>query len=502
MIALLVYQFLRGKILSMRYKISVFSFCAALWFASCSAVNQDPYIHVRYSQVFDQTALYRKYYVLITQLGCAENVQLDKAATQEELEVIDPAQFEQFQEDCLSQLRMAQRFALAQPSIESLSDVATTGMVTAIIMACLKDSVAGGFAGTNAIYTAFYGAMSSLKSLYNVAVLPENFMQDLEDFYAFNKCFIPRALWGKIEKEFAAARSSEQSRDAHLNYLNFVLNFTVYKPKPLLEAKDGMTIDQVKAELDHRIDQFFKNYAKTDDVAFIKLNVAKFVDSLLSFDAKAVAQTPRYIYLYGSGGIGKTHFVQELSDWVAELIPGSVQFEDIIINSLSDLQGSAADPGVFLQTVRNQLVKNRRGSILMIDEATWLNDGGMIGAAKRVFNGNQSKLTTSYFGSNFDGTDITFALPPMLIFVASNDEIQDAALASRFDVVHYPMPTQHALVEYAYNIAQNSSAVQHSAVKINKDAVSKWVNNLDQMKKNFRYIAGNIESHVLSSKYR
>jgi hypothetical protein len=278
------------------------------------------------------------------------------------------------------------------------------------------------------------------------------------------------------------------------------LGFTIYKPKPALHFKNNMSMRDVKTELHKRIDQFFAQYKDQADIKYIKINVSKFVDLLCAHQtSKVVTQAPRYLYLYGSGGIGKTHFVQTLSEWIDELMPHSVRFEDLVINSPDDLEGSSQYPGAFLKILRNQLLQNRRGSIVIIDEATWLNSGSMISPAKRIFNGDRSKLTTSYFGSNMDGTGVSLALPPMLIFVAANEEITDPALKSRFDTVHYPMPMQEALVEYAYKTAEKSKILQELNYQINKQAIQDWVQKLDAKYKNYRYVAGNVESFLLKN---
>lgn len=258
-----------------------------------------------------------------------------------------------------------------------------------------------------------------------------------------------------------------------------------------------MSIDDVKHELTKRIEAFFGSYKDNNDIYYIIINVLKFVNSLLDDQN---TQTSRYVYLYGSGGIGKTHFVQTLSEWIDELIPGSVLFKDIIINSAEELEGSDKKPGTFVNVVHDQLTQNKRGAVIIIDEAAWLNDPSMIPSAKRVFNGDRSKIVTTCFGTNLDGSSLSLEAPPMLIFVAGNDMIKDPALESRFDLVNYPSPSAESLTGYAYNIAEKSIVLKQANCPIDKNAILKWIQSLDIKYHNFRYIASNVEAFLLKNR--
>lgn len=495
-------------------------FSTIIIFMMCGSLHAsfNSYAGIQYSSAFNQTKIYEKYRNLMKQLGCADNVfQLDADSIsvasnslsgigdknideEKNNNVVDPKEFAAFQKECLDLLQNSRRFSLAGPMLSSLSDIAFTGLATAIIMKYMQDNLASGFTGTNFVYTALQGAMNSMKSSYNLIYWPENSLEVLENHFALNKCFIPRALWSKITAEFIAARQNEVSRQQHIHFIDFALGFTVYKPTQALQIKNSMSIDDVKAQLNQRIDKFFKDYKDQADINYIKINVAKFINLLVADRAsKENVQTPRYLYLYGSGGIGKTHFVQTLSEWIDELMPQSVIFEDLVINSPDDLEGSPGYPGAFLKILRNQLIQNKRGSVVIIDEATWLNYGSMISPAKRIFNGDRSKLVTSYFGSNMDGTGVSLEIPPMLIFVAANEEIADPALKSRFDIVNYPMPMDNALVDYAYAIAEKSKFLQERQYHVDKKDISDWVTSLDEKDRNYRYVAGNVESFLLKN---
>ena len=478
----------------------------------------DAFAGIQYSQAFDQAAIYNKYSTLLEKIGCAENVfesnvDADSITRQAGTEkngselknnslkfdpITDAQELAAFQKECLGQLNYTRRMTLATPTFGATIDLAWAGLITAAALYLIKDTVSNGFTATNALYTAANGAILGLRSAYNLVFWPDNSLEVLEDHFAKNKCFIPRALWPKIMQQFMAARQSSVNRDVHTHFLSFALGFTVYKPKSTIYFKDDMSIDDVKNQLNNRIDRFFGDYKDSLDINYIKINVAKFIDTLTNTDAFAVVQAPRYLYLYGSGGIGKTHFVQTLTEWIGELIPGSVRFEDVIINSSDDLEGSENRPGAFLKVLRSQLLENKRGSVIIMDEATWLNNGGMISPAKRIFNGDRSKLVTSYFGSNMDGTGVSLEIPPMLIFVASNEGLADPALASRFDTILYPVPSEKALIAYAINIAEKSQVLKQADCPIDTGFIAQFIQSLDPKVRNFRLVAGNVEALLLA----
>ena len=502
--------------LSMIIRSSIFLSLLSLVARVDSSPFFDPYISIQYSKAFDQQALYQKNKNLMYRLGCAKNVfksqaQQGRILVHENISgnydfdanlsgVVSAQEIIDFEKSCMNILNSARRNALAEPVVDAAGEIAFTGLLAfALKNAIAGDSVGGSMSLFSSIVTSLSILKNSLRPLYNLTAWPDNSLKILEDHFAKNKCYIPAVLWPKIIAEFALARIYKTSAERHTNFIDFALGFTVYKPKPLIIFKDDMSLQDVKNELHKRIDDFFADYTGITDITYIKINVSKFIDALVERDAsKAVEQGSRYIYLYGPGGIGKTHFVQTLANWIDELIPVSVRFEDLVISSPHDLEGNSELPGAFLKVLRNQLIQNKRGSILIIDEATWLNDPYMISSAKRMFNGDRSKLITSYFGSNIDGTGVSLELPAMLIFVASNDPIIDPALASRFDTVYYPAPTEPALVAHAINIAEKSKVLKEANCPINKDAIAAVINNLDAKNRNFRFVAGNIESFLLA----
>lgn len=473
---------------------------------------KDPYQSIRYSSAFDQEIIWQQYRPLMERLGCTTNVfehddndLIDMSANngdrgyhivQMDDADIDQEHYAAYQESCLKTLRRARRYALAEPGIYAGAEILaiSTGAIAA--MALLgKDSMGGSFAGFAAIFDSLRLTRGLIQSGYNLISVPDNVLESYEDRFAKNKCFIPRALWPKIMRELVSARQNEFSREKHTNFLQFALGFATCKAQPVLNLKDR-SIDDVKRQLSGRLRNFFDTYTydEHDEAGMYRmgLNVEKFIDRL--FDQSACS-TPRYMYLHGTGGIGKTYCVHKLSQWINEVVP--VNFENIVINSVHDLEGNEDRPGALLKVLYNQLAQNKRGSIVMLDEATWLNDPAMIPAAKRTFNADQSTLNTEYFGTGSDGSGIPLTMPPMLIFVASNNELEDVALASRFDIIRYPMPSERLLIDYAIDFAQKSSVLTREGVAVDNDTIERYVGGLDKQQRNFRHIEASVEAELL-----
>ncbi|MCX5922689.1 MAG: ATP-binding protein [Candidatus Dependentiae bacterium] len=515
----------------------------AMLLASQSAVAmqvpapKDPYQNIRYGSAFDQKELYTKHKQLMDTLGCSKNVFPEaqgiarsasyKIDAEEEssdighisiditsnermpLATTDKQEttkkdLEKYEADCLKGLNWERRMTLARPAIYALAEMGLAGTGAALSMKALgSESLGGSFAVFAAISDTLRLLRGTIQSAHHLISWPDNQLKELEEHFAKNKCYIPRVLWPKIINAFVSARQNEFSRETHTNFIEFALGFTTYKPKQPVHFKNHMGIDGIKQELNQRVDTFFNNYETkecTEALMQVKINIAKFIDSLLDDHAPtSVVQLPRYLYLHGAGGIGKTHFVQTLSAWIEELIPGSVRFEDLVVTGADELEGSPEKSGAFLRVLRNQLIENKRGSIVIVDEATWLNDKGMISPAKRIFNGDRSKLSTAYFGKGMDGTGVNLEMPPMLIFVASNETLNDKPLASRFDVIQYPKPTPQALVAYAGECVSKSAILKQANItpQESASAIGAWIKSLKESDLNFRYIAANIEVTLL-----
>lgn len=458
-------------------------------FAYQEITAADPYVSIRYGNAFDQQAANTKHRSVVKRLRCDENVLYDDQDQQVTPDnPLTTAELEQYEKDCLQPLAKARFKALAEPGIVASTQLAvdiTAGLVGIYI---LGSDIGKGLSGFVLIQDCAQQMPKIAQTGYNLISRPDNPLSRLEDRFAKNKTYIPNALWPRIIQAFTEARTNGFTREKQMEFLDFALDITSYRPKPTIEFKNDMTLQDVKAEIRHRINQFFSNYQACDaTVSDIDRNVSKFIDTL----ADNATQAPRYLYLCGMGGIGKTHFVQELSKWINELMPNSIQFEDFTLQSKDELEGNAQKPGIILNVLRKQLRNNKHGSIIMIDEATWLNDPTMIDASKRTFNGNCTKISSKYFGT--DGNEISFKAPPMLIVLANNETIKDDALATRFDTVNYPTPTKKTLLSYAFSKAHQSTRLKELACPVDERAITSWVQNLQGKENNFRHIQGGVE---------
>ena len=373
---------------------------------------------------------------------------------------------QQFRQKCLEKLFAEKRWNITAPARQGILHLAVTGLGSYLTTQWAgSDSFGASFsqfvAATNSAYI--------LKDIFEVAFKliwpPASELDVIEIEYAVDKCFIPSALWHKIEETFLLARSNAFEARNCINFIEFALGLTVYKPKTAFQNTLGS--DEINQELDRRIDRFFGDYDTKSinlDLFKLKSGVHDFVKRLLD-DSQSM---PKYIHLHGKGGIGKTRFVRELCKWINELLPNGVNYEDATIEDTQDLEGNQQKPGILLKILRNQLQSGKQGSVVFMDEASWLNNPVTISAAKRVFNGDLTRIATHYFGSGIGGCAINLDMPPTLIFVASNEKIKDANLESRFINIEFPLPTQEALLRYAHKIFEDSNLHQ-KAVNLGKD---------------------------------
>ena len=324
-------------------------------------------------------------------------------------------------------------------------------------------------------------------------------IKELEELFACNKCYIPNELWPSIIKAFILAHKDELNSSKHINFVDYALGFTVYKPKPAINLTKNSSIDDIKQELGKRIDTFFlKNYEfcssqQIESLELLKLNIYKFIDSLQDQNGEVANN----IYLHGPGGIGKTYFIKELFKWIDELMPSVINFENLVIDSAEKLEGSAEYAGVFLNVLHNQLVKEKSGSLVMLDEASWLGQRlDMSDAIKRTFDVKNKKIFARCLGSGLHGP-IAFEKPNMLVMLAGNmssSKIQDKALAGRFLNFKFPNPTMSMLSKHAFKIIQNSKYVnQKIKSQMTEEDVKEWIRSLPEQDRNFRFIEHNAE---------
>lgn len=467
---------------------------------------QDPLRNLEYKYAFNQSEIHKKYSDLFMQQGCYDNVFNEKVAdskkhaadkkTVEENKkhcaenydqklIIDHKVQDRFEKECLNRLKSARNSILGQPAWECGILLFVNGCCAAITCQVVpKDSMGGSFSIFSAICNSVPLLRPLIRSGYHYLYPPEDELSSLEEKFAKNQCYIPRSLWPLIIEKFQLARKNQFEERGTIATLNSLLGLTIYKPTPHVPLSSS-SYENIRNQLNKKIDSFFADYENPRDISYIKVNVAKFIKLLISNDAR----TPRYICLYGLGGIGKTFFIKQISDWIKEQVFDCVRLEDNLrISSAANLEGNANTAGIMLDILRTQLLENKRGTILFMDEATWLNNSSMIDPAKRVFNNDESKLSIKCFG-DIANTDIK--LPPMLIFVAMNEDIKDPNLKRRFDVINYPRPTKETLIRHALKTATSLD------INITSDEITKWIDNLDVNNHTFNYINANIEAYFM-----
>jgi len=480
-----------------------------------SPAQGDPLGSIRYNVAFDQNALHIQYEDLMRILGCRENtcpaksldidqsiansniINNNKNNSKDTVTMTDAQiaeELKKYTEACLTLLKKARRSAIMNPAYESLS------LMTLVILAAIgveqmvdKNSMGGSFSKFAAVNNAVFLFADVIRSGFNLAYPPTHSLNMFEEFFAKNQCFIPRALWPIIIEKFTLARQNQFEQRNAMNFIEFSLGFTTYQ-KPLQPLLDLIKVEPIIQEINNRIDTFFAQYTDETNGEYcrlLKINITKFILAL----TRNADVCPRYIYLHGPGGIGKTHFVSLLAQWIQELLPDMIYFNDLVITDAAELEGTPQKPGAMLRILRNQLTGKKRGSLVFMDEATWLNNNNMVSCAKRVFNGNQSKLSTSYFGSGMDGTGVDLKLPPTLIFVASNEDITDPALASRFDTIKFPMPKVSSLAYCAENIIKKSKVLKKHR-SISQENLMTWIKENEI--KNFRAVESKIEQYMLA----
>lgn len=465
---------------------------------------QHPLERLNYVDAFDQSTIHQQFRNHLSRLGCNANVfgtgerQAERgAASSDDMDGnLDPA----YVNACLEKLQSARNYAIMKPAYES----GAFFLLQIVTFFCLvnllglnKDSGGGSIGAFTAIMSAMTSLHDGIRAGYNLYYPPAQALDSLERSFATNQCFIPKELWPIITEKFMTARQNAFQQRESMNFLEFALGLTIYKPHPMKPVQ-GSTAESITRSLHARVDFFFKDYETGDGKQsgwYLKINIHKFIHSLLNRDGQA----PRYLCLHGPGGIGKTHFVNDLCRWIEELMANSVHFENLVISSAEELEGSAQRPGAFLRIVHNQLAANKGGSLVMFDEATWLNRDDMVSPAKRTFNGDLAKVSTSYFGNGIDGTGIAFELPPMLTFFALNADIPDPALKSRFDFIEFPFPTETALYSHAERIANASGVLQYVDIKPNTKKLLSWIQSLSGEDRNFRFIAANVEKILLTT---
>lgn len=504
------------NISSKKFFLLFFIFSSFLSFFKISArggdgpENQDPLMRLNYIKAFDHKNIDTKFKNLLINLGCAQNVFGEaeivstptwtiKKLTCEQIK----KELEKYENACLRALKWQKINCLLYDAKDIAFIMSILGASSWLIhmIEPSKDGMqqlGASFATFNTVTSCVFMLRPLIRSILNTFNPPANSLEKFENQFAKNQCFIPKVLWTPIIEKFMMARTNQFEQRASMNFLEFTLGLTTYKPVPKLNiSQEDFELGIIN--LFNKMDNFFSDYqdVKPEYIWMLKSNILTFIKLLLNGNSQA----PRYIYLQGPGGIGKTFFVNQLSKWIEEFMPNSVNFENLVITSPDELEGNPARPGAMLRILRNQLISNKNGSVVFMDEATWLNE--MPSVAKRVFNGDQSKISTTYFGNGLEGSGIDLKLPPMLIFVASNEEITNAALKTRFDTIEFPMPKKEKLITYAQECILQNDLIKNSFVNkrsINLDNFDFDFNAwLEESKvNNFRDVASLIAPTVLA----
>lgn len=427
----------------------------------------DPLISLRYRDAFDQQKIFNKFRDLMEHWGCDKNVFQDAISTNQlkqssgQKAKRDEAFWAQrkkaFEKACLAKLAWERRGSIGKPVVNASVFLALMVVGTYVTNKFFvdKNSLGGSFGTANTIMGSAFILFDIIRTGSNFWRTQPHLVDELEKEYAVNQCFIPRDLWSLIIEKFTAARSNPHEELRSINFIKFALGFKQYRPlepvlmrlpsKPLQKAEKG----PVAEEILRRIDTFFACYeTRPAQLSALKEHVSAFISQLINGGDDSL----RCQYLVGSYGKGKNQFVTELASWIDELLPQSLHYEEFKVSSLAELEGSPNQAGLFLTALRNQLRAKRRGVIIFMDEATWLNEQHLTSEAKRVFNENFSKISTQYFGNDIAGHGLNLSLPPTLVFVASNEPIKDGALSSRFDSTPFPEPKGNALADHAVDV--------------------------------------------------
>ena len=511
-------------------------------FGGLSAAGQegpprDSLAALDYRKAFDQKAIYRAFQSYLVSLGpkCAENAGValadvvaseadavavpmdglrhrgcgavarggayaaipDHHETHDALPV-DKEAADKFEAACMKRLQRERNKALLITAREDgvlllmmiIATVASTSLTGG------TESMGGGFSIFALLFNATFMLKPIVRSLYNRMVPPPNVLEDLENAFAKNRCYIPNTLWAAITEKFFVARQNQfQQRDC-MEFIRFTLQLTVYKPK-IIRLPSATATESIADSLYKKVDEFFNDYDDKADQGYryyLKRNIERFIQLLL----KKSDEVPRYICLHGIGGVGKTEFVKQLRAWMNELLGDCLSFQNIRIGSVSDLTGDGTKPGAMLDVLAGIEAAGKLGAVVFMDEANWLN--AFPADAKEVFNGNQSRIATKYFGSGYKGEGISLEMPPLLIFVAMNKEIEDTALRTRFDVVEYPDIKNSKLVSYAMDKVTPDRLLKLADAVPTKVKITEWVNTFEPLDRNFRYIEGNVSKYFSEHK--
>ena len=173
--------------------------------------SSDPFNNINYQQAFDCHELEKKFGTFIENLK--NNAQ---GVSQKEIEA--------YQKASLAQLRSARRHCLTKDARNELTYLLVNIAAVAATMRFLpKDSMGGSFSIFHAAMGSAYTLPSIIQTVYNFTFSPANSLEDLENHFALEKCFIPEMLHSTIIQKFCTARTNQFEHKHPSIFLNLPL---------------------------------------------------------------------------------------------------------------------------------------------------------------------------------------------------------------------------------------------------------------------------------------
>jgi hypothetical protein len=419
-----------------------------------------------YAEVGNLRCINAKYAPLMRHLGCLDNVLPERKPTPGQ-RLSSSLVLEEYQKECRAHLMTLRKNIVLKPLYDGGVTLGFVAVGTSTIIYFFGyNSMAGGLMCTNAVYQTLYELKQGVTVINRYLRPPSHPVDPLEIQYVENQCFIPRQLWPIIHEKFQLARQNLFEQREALNFLSFTLGCTLYKPftPPLQEAQKNEPANVAPA-IDYvirEIDVFFADYQPFDsplDQYRITKQVKNFMLSLTGNREQI-----RPLFLHGAGGVGKTLFARKLTGWIRDSLqrtglPNSVSFEIFNVTTPDELEGSKSEPGVFLRVFRNKCSQGTRGSIVFMDEASWINQPEFKAPTKRTYNGNLAVLSTIYFGAGTEGKNVELPMPPILNLLVNNDKIEDENTRRRFDHVNFPLPKPETLRTFSITLFKKEKKV-------------------------------------------
>ena len=441
------------------------------------APANNPLQNLIYPNAFDHQKIDLKYRKLLEHLGCAENVFSSAGEQSQESQCLSlttdslrncivsipsralgyenhdddfQSMLKSYNRECLKKLKQERRVQLLRPVREAflLLFFLTSAMTTLPML--IGPSGDNSFGMAILSYELIYILRDIVKSVDSLIYTPTHLIDSLEREFATNQCYIPKTLWPKIIEEFMKARQNPFEQGKSKRFLDFVMGLTIYKPIPKFPT---VSSTKVYEKIFANMDQFFKDYEPKEykDIEWdLKNSITGFIEALVDKNNT----NSKYLYIMGDQGRGKTHFIRQLSEWINGEIPNTVHFEDVKIVSHEQLEGNDEMPGILLRVLQNQCKSKKHGSLVFIDEADLNNE--LNSAAKRTFNGQSTKINTEYLGKTSDGQALQIDIPPMFVVLASNQDIEDVALADRFTKIVFPTPLLNSLIKHSIAMAKKN----------------------------------------------